>query len=143
MMVSMTANIRPYREGDHDEVIALWKACFDYPSPHNDPEQAIRRKTSLNDNLFFVAESGEKILGTVMAGWDGHRGWIYSLAVENSRRREGIGRDLVTHAVKRLTERDCPKVNLQVMPGNESVVGFYRKLGFEKENRISMGLKLY
>lgn len=135
--------VRTYEEGDHDSVIALWSNCFSYPAPHNNPVSAIRRKTAMNDGLFFVAESETDLIGTVMAGWDGHRGWIYSLAVADRQRKKGIGRALVLHAVEELRRLDCPKVNLQVMPDNEKVIGFYEKLGFQAEQRISMGLKLY
>lgn len=99
----------------------------------------------MNDGLFFVAEVAKPeavVIGTVMAGWDGHRGWIYSLAVAEEHRKNGVGRALVLHAVKELKRLGCPKVNLQVMPENEAVIGFYEKLGFRSEERISMGLKL-
>lgn len=135
--------IRKYEEGDHDAVVALWNDCFSYPAPHNNPESAIRRKTAMNDDLFFIAEIAAVVVGTVMAGWDGHRGWIYSLAVAGEQRKKGIGRNLVLHAVEELNRLDCPKVNIQVMPDNNEVIGFYEKLGFRTEERISMGLKLY
>ena len=106
-------------------------------------ELRISRKAILDDGLFFVAVRGEKVTGTVMAGWDGHRGWIYSLAVHPLMREQGIGRKLVDRAVDELKQRNCPKVNLQVMPGNSCVIGFYEKLGFLVEERVSMGRKLY
>lgn len=134
--------IRTYKESDHDAVIALWDDCFDYPAPHNNPESSIRRKTAMKDDLFFVAESAAAVVGTVMAGWDGHRGWIYSLAVAGNQRKKGIGRKLVLHTLQALNRLDCPKVNLQVMPDNEEVIGFYEKLGFQSEQRTSMGLKI-
>ena len=139
----MKTPIRTYEAVDHDGVIALWKECFEYPAPHNDPEMSISRKVILDDGLFFVAVHGEKVTGTVMAGWDGHRGWVYSLAVHPLMREQGIGRKLVDRAVDELKQRDCPKVNLQVMPDNSCVIGFYEKLGFLVEERVSMGRKLY
>ncbi len=135
--------IRTYKAGDHDGVMDLWKDCFDYPAPHNSPELSIHRKSAVNDGLFFVAVHGELIVGTVMAGWDGHRGWIYSLAVNPGLRGGGIGRGLVSRAIEELKKRDCPKVNLQVMPDNTEVIGFYVKMGFLTEDRVSMGQKLY
>ena len=139
----MSTLIRPYRTEDQEAVSALWNDCFAYPAPHNDPDLSIRRKLAVQDGLFFVAEENGGIVGTVMAGWDGHRGWIYSLAVDPSRRRRGIGRSLVERAVAELKERDCPKVNLQVIGGNTAAVRFYEDLGFAVEDRISMGRKLY
>ena len=72
-------------------------------------------------------------------GYDGHRGWIYSVAVSPSRRRQGIGSRLVVHAERALTSKGCVKINLQIMEGNESVIEFYSSLGFTVERRISMG----
>lgn len=135
--------IRRYKADDHDGVVALWKECFKYPAPHNDPELSISRKAALDDGLFFIAVPDIEVVGTVMAGWDGHRCWIYSLAVHPLLRGQGIGGKLVDRAVDELKERDCPKVNLQVMPDNTRVIGFYEKLGFLVEERVSMGRKLY
>jgi len=135
--------IRIYKESDHVEVVALWEMCFNYPAVHNNPDLSIRRKTALDDNLFFVAASAGRVTATIMAGWDGHRGWIYSLAVHLDLRGTGLGRNLVSHAVNELKKRNCPKVNIQVMPENTGVIGFYRKLGFTIEERVSMGMKLY
>jgi len=135
--------IRTYTEGDFENVVTLWVKCFSYPAPHNNPEKAIHRKVAINDGLFFIAVSREEVTGTIMAGWDGHRGWIYSLAVDPGHRMQGTGKKLVNHAIEELRKRDCPKVNLQVMPENTEVVGFYKKLGFAAEERLSMGQKLY
>lgn len=79
------------------------------------------------------------VLGTILAGYDGHRGWLYSVAVDPANRRSGIGAALVRHAQRALAELGCMKVNLQIMSGNEAVAGFYEKLGFTVEARISMG----
>jgi ribosomal protein S18 acetylase RimI-like enzyme len=135
--------IRQYEDQDYDAVVELYSACFDYPAPHNNPHLSIRRKTMMGDGLFFVSQTGKKISGAVMAGWDGHRGWIYSLAVHPEFRNRGIGGALVNQTVTELEKRDCPKVNLQVLPGNNQVIGFYAKHGFQVEERISMGRCLY
>ena len=78
-----------------------------------------------------------------MGGYDGHRGWIYSLAVDENERHRGIGTELMAETERRLRERGCLKVNLQVMPDNEGVVQFYEELGFSVEERLSMGKRLY
>ena len=135
--------IRPYEDADRPQVTALWQECFDYPASHNNPESSIRRKTAVDDQLFFVAEEDGVPVGTVMAGWDGHRGWIYSLAVRPDRRNRKIGSTLVEYAVDALEALDCPKVNLQIVSGNESLIRFYEKLGFNVEPRVSMGRILY
>ncbi len=114
-----------------------------YEAPHNDPAVSIRLKTAYDPELFLVAVDGSSLVGTVMGGYDGHRGWIYSLAVDEEERHRGIGTKLMAEAERRLGERGCLKVNLQVMPDNKGVVEFYRELGFSVEDRLSMGKRLY
>jgi ribosomal protein S18 acetylase RimI-like enzyme len=127
---------------DTPQVIALWRQVLNYSSPHNAPQLAIDKKVAAGDGLLFVAEVDGKIVGTVMAGYDGHRGWLYSLAVLPEYRKQSIGSRLVKHAEKHLVELGCPKINLQIMKGNEQVEAFYHKLGYETEPRISMGKKI-
>jgi ribosomal protein S18 acetylase RimI-like enzyme len=124
------------------QVAELWRRVFGYESAHNAPELAIDKKVAAGDRLFFVAESGGKVAGTVMAGYDGHRGWIYSLAVLPEHRRLGLGSRLMRHAEERLKLLGCPKINLQILQGNEAVEAFYRKLGYQTEPRISMGKRI-
>ncbi|MBN1780064.1 GNAT family acetyltransferase [bacterium] len=129
-------------ERHRDAVIKLWKTVFRYEAAHNAPALAIDKKMQVNDGLFFVAANGDTIAGTVMAGYDGHRGWIYSLAVHPRFRKKGIGSLLLRVAEDRLTESGCMKINLQIVEGNEQVVDFYRVRGYAVEKRISMGKKL-
>ncbi len=124
---------------DHAAVVALWTAVLGYGFAHNAPELSIRKKTEVADGLFFVAEAEGRLVGTVMAGYDGHRGWIYSLAVDPVFRKQGIGRRLLRHAETSLLERGCVKINLQIADGNEGVIGFYEKTGYKVEPRTSMG----
>jgi len=131
--------IRPFEEEFEAQVVALWRDVFAYPAPHNDPAFTIGLKLRKDRGLFFVAVDDERVIGTVMGGYDGHRGWIYLLAVLPAARRRGIGTALVRHVEAALRESGCPKVNLQVLPGNAEVIEFYRKLGFKVEERISMG----
>ena len=99
-------------------------------------------KLATNDGLLFLAEDAHEIVGTAMAGYDGHRGWLYSVAVLPGYRRRGVGTALVLHAVDSLRALGCPKVNLQIRPTNDAVVGFYESLGFEVEERVSMGMRI-
>ena len=139
-MAGMT--ILPYDDGAHrGQVIALWKAVFGYTAAHNDPGRSIDRKLACDD-LFWVAEQGGLVVGTVMAGYDGHRGWIYSLAVRPDLRRGGIGAGLMRAAEERLAGLGCDKVNLQIVGGNEGAKEFYESCGFLEEDRISMGKRL-
>lgn len=111
-------------------------------APHNDPATAIRNKRRVDPELFFVAEVDGVVVGTVMGGYDGHRGWIYSLAVRVDHQRRGIGAELVRRVERKLSDRGCLKINLQVMSSNAGVVAFYEKLGYAVEERISMGKRL-
>lgn len=139
----MKPTIRPFRDRAHRvQVVALWGRVFGYATAHNAPNFAIDNKLAVRDGLFFVAEVGPKVAGTIMAGYDGHRGWIYSVAVSPEYRRRGLGSRLMRHAEERLQALGCPKINLQILPENGAVQAFYRKLGYETEPRISMGKKL-
>jgi maltose O-acetyltransferase len=131
--------IRPFEEADAEAVMALWTTIFAYIAPHNDPAAVIRHKLAVQRDLFFVASLGGVLVGTVMGGYDGHRGWVYSLAVAPQARRRGIGTALMQHLERELARRGCPKVNLQVLASNPEPVAFYRKLGYAVEERISMG----
>jgi ribosomal protein S18 acetylase RimI-like enzyme len=131
--------IRCFEEADTAAVIALWKSVFAYPAPHNDPATVIRQKLTVQRDLFFVAQLDGSLVGTVMGGYDGHRGWIYSLAVDSRVRRQRIGTTLMQHVERELASRGCPKVNLQALASNPEAVAFYRKLGYSVEERVSMG----
>lgn len=142
--VEDSVQIVPYEKAKHrDEVVGLWAQVFDYTASHNDPELALSKKEQVADGLLFVAESKKSgVIGTVMGGYDGHRGWIYSLAVLPNHRRAGIGSALVQHAEEALKRAGCLKINLQILEGNESVQRFYEALGFAVEKRISMGKRI-
>ena len=132
--------IRPFDpDTDTVPVAALWRSVFGYKTSHNDPVVAIARKCAHGDGLFFVACEGSVLRGTAMAGYDGHRGWIYAVAVDPAHQRTGIGRALVEHAEHALARLGCLKINLQITQGNEAVVGFYSRLGYVVEPRVSMG----
>jgi len=129
-------------ESHRQQVIELWEAVFGYETAHNTPSLAIDKKIARQDGLFFVAIVGGAVAGTILAGYDGHRGWLYAVAVHPSCRKQGIGSALVEHAERELTVRGCMKINLQIMSGNESVAEFYESLGYAVEQRVSMGRKI-
>lgn len=138
----MPFTIRPYAAADQAAVIALWQIVFPDAPAWNDPAADIRRKLTVQPDLFFVAADQQQIGGTVMAGFDGHRGWVYYLAVAPELRRRGLGRALMQAAEAGLADLGCTKLNLQVRATNPAVVAFYRQLGFEVEERVSMGKRL-
>lgn len=134
-------SIRPFAPKDEPVVIALWRAC-DLIRPQNDPRKDIARKLHVNPEWFLVAEIDGHIVGAVMAGYEGHRGWINYLAVAPSHRRTGLGRALMVEAERVLRAAGCPKINLQVRPENKQVVAFYEAIGFSVEGAISLGKRL-
>jgi ribosomal protein S18 acetylase RimI-like enzyme len=136
-------HIRPYQNSDEQAVIALWNEALPDAAPHNEPARAIRAKLAVDRDLFLVAEVEGAVVGTVMGGYDGHRGWVYSVAVEARHRRRGIGAALLRRLEAALCERGCLKVNLQVRASNAGVIAFYEKLGYGVEERVSMGKRLY
>lgn len=121
--------------------MALWSAC-DLVRPWNDPHKDIQRKEAVRSDLFLVATKGDVIVGSVMAGYDGHRGWIDYLAVAPAFRRQGIGRLLMRAAEARLLADGCPKVNLQIRTSNADAAAFYEALGYALDDVVSLGRRL-
>ena len=134
--------IRKYKQGDKQQLVKLLKEVFPNDPPHNEPSKVLDEKLKVDD-LIFVAEKKGKLIGTVMAGYDGRRGWLYSVAVNNSSRRRGVGKALVEYAISALRKMGCIKVNLQIRSTNTEVIGFYTSIGFRMEERVSMGKKLF
>ena len=133
--------IRAYRESDQDAVVRLWKECG-LVVPWNDPKKDIYRKLNTQRDMFLVGSIGSKVVATVMAGYDGHRGWINYMAVDTANQKRGFGRRLMAEAEARLREKGCPKINLQVRKTNANVVEFYRAIGYSVDDVVSMGKRL-
>jgi enoyl-CoA hydratase/carnithine racemase/ribosomal protein S18 acetylase RimI-like enzyme len=139
----MKFTIESYDNDKHREpVILLWKEVFGYETEHNVPELVIDKKLAHGDDLFFVAVNNRSVFGTIMAGYDGHRGWIYSLAVSPAVRKQRVGSRLLEFAEQKLTDLGCLKINLQILSSNEGVQKFYISNGYQTEERISMGKRL-
>ena len=139
MTNDMRLEVRPYRDEDEDGVIALWDTVFPDNPAHNEPRTNIRRKLGVQRELFLVAVDDGRLVGTARAGDDGHRGWVYYVAVDPAWRRRGVGAALMKRVEEDLVRRGCPKLNLQVRAGNRSAVAFYESLGYAVEDRVSMG----
>lgn len=137
----MELAIRPYAPGDHPAVIAIWNACR-LVVPQNDPARDIQSKMRFQPDLFLVALLEGRLVGTIMAGYEGHRGWINYLAVAPENRRQGIGRALMGAAETALRALGCPKINLQVRGTNRDVIAFYQAMGFREDDVISLGKRL-
>jgi len=134
--------VLPYDEAQFGEVDALWRTVFPEDPPHSHAAVAIPQKLAVQRDLFLVAVEGGRVLGTILAGYDGHRGWLYKLAVHPNARRCGIGTKLVRAAEKRLAAKGCTKLNLQVRAGNDEAARFWALMGYAQEPRISMGRSL-
>ena len=130
---------RPFSEVDEPSVVDLWNEVFPGDPPRNEPRAVIGRKLQVQRELFLVGEFQGDVVGTVIAGFDGYRGWVYHLAVHPRVRRRGFGRELMREAEVRLRALGCPKVNLQVRSSNTRVVEFYEALGYSTEARASLG----
>jgi ribosomal protein S18 acetylase RimI-like enzyme len=130
--------IRVFQPIDEGTVVALWQEC----GPWNDPRADIARKLTEQPELFFVGTVGAELVATVMVGFDGHRGWVYYLAVSPGHRKQSYGRALMQEVERLLMERGCPKLNLQVRSSNAEVIEFYRKLGYVRDEVVSLGKRL-
>lgn len=133
--------IRRFAETDSEAVIALWQRCG-LLRRWNDPRKDIARKLRVQPELFLVGVVDGRVVASVMAGYEGHRGWINYLAVDPGLRRGGLGKAMMAAAEKRLGLLGCPKVNLQIRRGNEDVVAFYDRLGYVEDDVVSMGKRL-
>ncbi|GAA5163319.1 GNAT family acetyltransferase [Viridibacterium curvum] len=133
--------IRVFRPEDEAAVIALWEACG-LTRPWNDPRRDIARKLAVDPELFFVGELGGRVVASVMAGYEGHRGWVNYLAVAPALQGQSLGRQLMAHVETALIERGCPKINLQIRSSNAAVLAFYRSLGYGQDDVISLGKRL-
>ena len=139
----MNPTIASYDNRLHrDQVISLWEEVFGYEADHNAPQLVIDKKLEFGDGLFYIALDNKRVVGTIMAGYDGHRGWIYSIAVSPNFQKKGIGSTLLAFAERKLSELGCMKINLQIMKGNEVVEEFYLANEYQTEKRISMGKRL-
>ncbi len=132
--------IRPIRGGEEDEVAELWRACG-LVRPWNDPLRDIGSARANASSDIFVAvpgEGGGRIAGSVMAGYEGHRGWVYYVAVAPEHRAQGLGAKLMRHAEAWLGQAGAPKVMLMIREENDAVRRFYEGLGYGVEKRTVM-----
>ncbi|MDP9902655.1 GNAT family acetyltransferase [Variovorax ginsengisoli] len=133
--------VRSFDAADTEAVIALWRTCG-LVRPWNDPHKDIARKRGEQPELFLVACVDERIVGSAMVGYDGHRGWVYYLAVAPDMRRRHFGQALVERAEQLLIARGCPKFCLMVRRENTAVLDFYRELGFAQDDTVLLGKRL-
>jgi len=134
-------NIRPFQAADEPVVVALWEECK-LTRPWNDPRKDIARKLAVQPELFLVGTLDGAVVASVMAGYEGHRGWVNYLAVGARFRGQGHARTLMQHVEAELLKRGCPKVSLLVRNSNRDALDFYRHLGYAQDEAVSLGKRL-
>lgn len=137
----MTRVLRQYQPGDREALVSLWSLC-ELTRPWNDPSRDIDRKLTRDAANLLVLVVDDELAGSVMVGYEGHRGWINYLAVHPGHQRQGLGRVLMDEAERRLRELGCAKVNLQIRASNSAAVEFYRHIGYTVDDVVSMGRRL-
>lgn len=123
---------------DRAAVVALWQAAG-LTRPWNDPDADFDRAVAGDSSTILLLRDGDALLGSAMVGDDGHRGWVYYLAVGEAARGQGHGRALMAAAESWLRARGCPKLQLMVREGNAAAIGFYRALGLELQPVVTFG----
>ena len=134
-------HIRPFAAQDEPAVVALWQQC-NLTRPWNDPHKDIARKLAVQPELLLVGEMDGAVMASVMAGYEGHRGWVNYLAVAPAFRGRGFARALMRKVEEILLARGCPKVSLLVRNSNAEAIGFYRHLGYLQDDSVSLGKRL-
>ena len=140
-MTEFSISIRPYQKKDESEVVKLWELCK-LTVAWNNPYKDISRKINEHPELFLVGIIDRSINASVMGGYDGHRGWINYLAVNPKYQNHGFGKLMVGNVESRLKKMGCPKINLQIRKGNDTMIPFYEKLGYQNDHVVSMGKRL-
>ena len=140
-MTESSLLIRPFKEGDEEELVSLWNMCKLTVS-WNNPYKDIARKLKAQAELFLVGYLENKLIASVMAGYDGHRGWINYFAVHPDFQAKGYGKQLMDNVENKLRELGCPKINLQIREGNDKVFSYYQKLCFVEEKRFNIGERI-
>ncbi|MBS1255734.1 MAG: Acetyltransferase YpeA [Deltaproteobacteria bacterium] len=140
-MIEKPLLIRPFQKDDEDALVLLWQIC-ELTVPWNNPYKDIARKLELQAELFLVGYLENRLVASVMGGYEGHRGWINYFAVHPEFQKKGYGKQLMDSIEKGLRKMGCPKINLQIRAGNDKVLTYYQNLGFVEDKVISMGKRL-
>jgi ribosomal protein S18 acetylase RimI-like enzyme len=133
--------IRTYQPKDENQLIDLWIEC-DLVVPWNDPKKDIQRKSLDSPQLFFVGELDGEIVASCMAGYDGHRGWIYYLAVKSKYQKQGFAASILLHSENALLKIGCPKIDLMVRKTNSEIISFYQKVGYKDDPVVVLSKRL-
>jgi len=123
---------------DREDTVALWEAAG-LTRPWNDPRSDFDLALATPTSTVLLARDNERLSGSVMVGFDGHRGWVYYLAAAPDSRRQGVGRMLMRAAEEWLQAHGCPKIQLMVRGDNAQARGFYAALGYELQDVVTVG----
>lgn len=134
-------DIRPFALTDQEAVIHLWHQCG-LTRLWNDPVKDIQRKLNVQPELFLVGEIHGQVVASAMAGYDGHRGSVFYLAVAPEYQKTGYGRQLMQKIEELLVTMGCPKLNIVVRSTNDQVLAFYKDLGYGLEDIVWLGKRL-
>lgn len=138
--------VRAVTRADVEALVALWAEVFpeygDRTRPQRDARANIERKLAFGDGLFWLAQQDAAVIGSALAGYDGHRGWLYAVGVQPAQRGRGVARALVAIAEAELKRRGCPKVNLQVLSNKAVEQAFWQALGYREDLVRSLGKRL-
>ena len=129
------------KESDRDEVIALWEACG-LTRPWNDPSADYNLALANETSAILLAHIEGELAASVLTGFDGHRGWVYYLAVAPDSQKQGLGRRMMVAAEHWLRDRNAPKIQLMVRDDNEAAIGFYKALGYDVQPVVTIGRRL-
>jgi len=127
--------VAPIGDGDVADVIALWQRCG-LTRPWNDPASDIALARKGENAAMLAGRDNSGIVASVLVGHDGHRGWVYYVAVDPDCRHKGYGRVIMDAAEQWLRRRGIEKLQLMVRPDNSQVQAFYRSLGYLEQERI-------
>lgn len=133
--------VREFDANDESAVVELWTRCG-LIRPSNNPHADVQRKLRVRPDLFLVGVLDGAIVASVMAGYEGHRGWLNYVAVDPAHQRHGLGKAIVAQAEARLRQSGCPKINLQVRAGNSVAIEFWERVGYVRDDVVSMGKRL-
>jgi ribosomal protein S18 acetylase RimI-like enzyme len=128
--------VREMTVGDYDRMIALWKRTSGIGVSDADTKENVLRFLERNPGLSFVCESGRAIVGTVLCGHDGRRGYIYHLAVDDAKRKQGVGKKLMANALEKLRQQGVAKCHLFLYRDNENAMKFYEHTGWTRRGNL-------
>ena len=133
--------IKAFEDRYKGEVVELWRECG-LVAAQNDPAKDIERKLKVDPDLFLIGVVDETVVATVMGGYEGHRGWINYLAVKPSQQRKGYGQAIMQAVEALISQKGCPKINLQIRSTNKAVIEFYSAIGYVNDNVVGLGKRL-